>query len=251
MTDEARPDRDAPSDGELSDNEDRDLPADDDRSALSTVASSIADAATAGVSASVTAVSQIAGGARRLINERPGKRVRRVRQMGKEPLANLWELHAEARSATFREMAPRVVPVELIAGTAVEGPVQRGGDFLPVRDRRGADWRARWQHILTGLDEMALLPPVDLIKLGPNYWVVDGHNRVAAALYNGQYDIDANVVEARMPGVPAERHNTEIGPYLAADSLELREAGRGRSPRTGHVHDHVEPDATAPDPLRE
>ena len=80
---------------------------DDERSTLSTVASNIADAATA----SVSAVSHIAGGARRLINERPGARVRRVRQMGKRPLANLWELHPEARSSTFRELAPRIVPV--------------------------------------------------------------------------------------------------------------------------------------------
>jgi hypothetical protein len=225
--------------------------ADDDRSALSTVASTIADAATAGVSAGVSAVGQIAGGARRLINERPGKRVRRIRQMGKEPLANLWELHPEARLATFRELAPRVVPVEQIAGTAVEGPVQRGGDFLPVRDRRGADWRARWQRILAGLDEMAVLPPVDLIKLGDSYWVIDGHNRVAAALYNGQYDIDANVVEARMPGVPADRDGAEIAPYLAADSLELREAGRGRAARADHVHDHVQPEPAASDSPRE
>ena len=175
---------------------------DDERSALSTAASTIADAATASVAASVSAVSHIAGGARRLINERPGARVRRVRQMGKQPLANLWELHPEARSSTFRELAPRVVPVDLIAGTAVEGPVQRGGDFLPVRERRGADWRARWQRILNALDELAALPPVELVKFGDGYWVVDGHNRVAAALYNGQDEIDANVVEARMPGMP-------------------------------------------------
>ena len=96
---------------------------------------------------------------------------------------------------------------------------------------------------------LVALPPVDLVKFGDLYWVIDGHNRVAAALYNGQYDIDANVVEARMPGVPAERVNTEIGPYLVADSLELREAGRGRS-RPAHVHDHVEPDP-APDSQHE
>jgi hypothetical protein len=235
MTEEERPDLDAG--------------ADDDRSAMSTVASTIADAATASVSASVSAVSQIAGGARRLINERPGKRIRRIRAMAKEPLANLWELHPDARSATFRELAPRVVPVDQIAGTAVEGPVQRGGDFLPVRDRRGADWRARWQRILRGLDEMALLPPVDLIKFGDQYWVIDGHNRVAAALYTGQYDLDANVVETRMPGVPSEPGHSEIAPYLATDSLELREAGRGRS-RPTHGHDHVEPDS-GPDPVPE
>ena len=228
MTDEETPDAEATTDEE--------------QSTFSSVASTIADAATA----SVSAVGHIAGGARRLINERPGARVRRVRQMGKQPLANLWELHPEARSSTFRELAPRVVPVELIAGTAVEGPVQRGGDFLPVRDRRGADWRGRWQRILKALDELVSLPPVDLVKFGDRYWVVDGHNRVAAALYNGQDDIDANVVEARMPGVPSDHDHSAIAPYLEADSLELREAGRGRGRRPTHTHDHVEAEP-APD----
>ena len=207
---------------------------DDERSTLSTVASTVVGAATP----VVRGVGHIAGGARRLISERPGARVRQVRRMGNQPIANLWELHPEARHSTFRELAPRVVPVDQIAGTAVEGPVQRGGDFLPVRDRRGADWRGRWQHILAGLEEMATLPPIDLIKFGDEYWVVDGHNRVAAALYNGQYDIDANVVEARMPGVPVDPHS-EIAPYLAADSLELRDAGRGGS-RRAHTHDKHE-----------
>jgi hypothetical protein len=201
---------------------------------LAGVASSIADAAT-----------QLATGARRLVAERPGARVRRVRRMGNQPLANLWELHPDARQATFREVAPRTVPVEQIAGTAVEGPVQRGGDFLPVKDRRGTDWRARWQRILHGIEELAPLPPVDLIKYGYEYWVVDGHNRVGAALYTGQQDVDANVVEARMPGVSAEAVKTEIAPYLADDSRDVREAGAGRLSRGSHTHeaptDAVEP----------
>jgi hypothetical protein len=188
---------------------------DRDRSALATVAA---------------AVEQIAGGARRMLAERPGARVRRIRRLASKPLANLWEVRPEARHATFRELAPRVVPVEQIVGTAVEGPVQRGGDFLPVRDRRGDDWRARWQRILNGMDELVNLPPVDLIKFGDEYWVVDGHNRVAAALYNGQVGLDANVLEAHMPGVPSEPASS-LAPYLE-DRREIREAGQGRLTRT-------------------
>jgi len=206
----------------------------EDRSALATVASTIAGAA-----------EQLAGGARRMLAERPGARVRRVRRMATQPLPNLWELHPESRRATMRELEPRVVPVEEIAGTAVEGPVQRGGDFLPVRDRRGADWRARWQRILSGIDQLAVLPPVDLIKFGDRYWVVDGHNRVAAALYSGQLGLDANVVEARMPGVPAEPTRGNLAPYLEG-SLDVREAGRGRLARTTSRPDQLPPRITAP-----
>src|SRR5687768_11726086 len=82
-------------------------------------------------------------GARRLINERPGARVRRVRTMGHEPLANLWELHPEARRAAIRELGLMSVPIDQIRGTAVEGGAQRGGDFLPLKNRRSTDWRAR------------------------------------------------------------------------------------------------------------
>lgn len=194
-----------------------------DRSTLAAVASTIAEAATP----VVAAVEQIAGVARRRLAGTTGARIRRVRRMAKEPLPNLWDVHPEARQATFRELAPRVVPVEQIVGTAVEGPPQRGGDFLPLRDRRGTDWRARWQRILQGIDQMANLPPVDLIKFGDEYWVVDGHNRVAAALYTGQMGLDANVLEARMPGVPSEPTQGNLAPYLE-NSLELRQAGAGR-----------------------
>lgn len=207
----------------------------DERSTLATVASNIAGAA-----------EHLATGARRLIAERPGARIRRVRRMAGQPLVNLWELHPEARQATMRELEPRVVPVELISGTAVEGPAQRGGDFLPLRDRRGADWRARWQRILSGIDEMVNLPPVELIKFGDGYWVLDGHNRVGAALYTGQIGLDANVVEARMPGVPAEPTRGNIAPYLEG-SRDVRQAGLGRRP-AGHSHLDVEP---ATDPAEE
>jgi hypothetical protein len=211
----------------------------EDRSTLATVASTIADAATP----VVAAVEQIAGVARRRLAGTSGARIRRVRRMAKEPLSNLWEVHPEARRATFRELAPRVVPVEQIVGTAVEGPPQRGGDFLPLRDRRSTDWRARWQRILQGVDQMVNLPPVDLIKFGDEYWVIDGHNRVAAALYTGQIGVDANVLEARMPGVSAEPTKGNLAPYLE-NSLELRQAGAGRFVRGTVVPEPLPPSVT-------
>lgn len=189
------------------------------RSGLGGVAASIADAA-----------GPVISGARRLIGARTGARVRRVRRMGHGPLANLWEGHPEARRASIRELGFQSVPVDRIVGTAVEGPAQRGGDFLPLRDRRSADWRSRWQRILSGIDGLATLPPVELIKFGDEYWVVDGHNRVAAALYTGQVELDAIVQRLRLPGMKAEP------PVLIASvlegSLDLRDAGAGRFTRT-------------------
>jgi hypothetical protein len=185
----------------------------------------------AGVAASIAGVAvPVISGARRLIDERPGARVRRVRRMGHSPLANMWDLHPEARRASIRELGLQSVPVDVIAGTAVEGPPQRGGDFLPLPDRRGDDWRSRWQHILRAIDRLESLPPVELVKFGDRYWVVDGHNRVAAALYTGQADIDAMVQEFRLPGMPAHPP-VRIASSLEG-SLDLRDAGAGRLTRT-------------------
>ncbi|MEA2900492.1 MAG: hypothetical protein QOH36_379 [Actinomycetota bacterium] len=204
------------------------------------VASSIAGAGGTVISAALTPVRSLASGANRIIGERPGARVRRIREMGHNDLVNLWDVHAEARRASIRELGLISVPVDRIRGTAVEGPVQRGGDFLPLRARRSHDWRSRWQRILNALDRLESLPPVDLIKFGDDYWVVDGHNRVAAALYNGQVELDAVVEELRLPGM---KSRPSAPPNIASvldGSLDLRAAGSGRLSRTANRPDDLE-----------
>ena len=151
--------------------------------------------------------------------------------MAHEPLLNMWDVQPEAHRAAIREIGMQSVPVTAIKGTAVEGPAQRGGDFLPLRERRSNDWRGRWQRIMQAVDNLVTLPPIDLIKLGDEYWVVDGHNRVAAALYTGQVELDAVVQELRLSGMPATPPR-EIASVLEG-SLDLRDAGAGRFSRTG------------------
>lgn len=151
------------------------------------------------------------------------------------PLPALYDLHPEARLAPIRELGLQTVPVELIKGTAVEGTAQRGIDFLPLPQVRTRDWQARWQRINSALSRLAILPPVDLVKFGDEYWVVDGHNRVAAALRNRQVAIDASVSERRLPGTRGGSHASPIASSLTG-SLELRAAGQGRRPaRTGQL----------------
>lgn len=183
----------------------------------------------------------LASGANRMIGERPGARVRRTREMSHHDLVNLWEVHPEARRASIRELGLQSIAVDRIRGTAVEGPPQRGGDFLPLKTRRSADWRGRWQRILNALDRLESLPPIELIKFGDAYWVVDGHNRVAAALYNGQGELDAVVEELRMPGTVSDR--SVPAPPIAGvleGSLDLRAAGSGRLTRTANRPDDLE-----------
>jgi hypothetical protein len=162
-------------------------------------------------------------------NERPGARVRRVRRMAKQPVPYLYDIHPEARSARPVEVGLRTIDLDEIAGTAVGGGAQRGGDFLPLKASRTANWAGRWQRLRKAQDSLAVLPPIDVFKYGGRFWVVDGHNRVALALYGGQVAIDANVVEL----VPLGERRTEpigsLAPSVAA-SRAVRAAGSGQRP---------------------
>jgi len=175
-------------------------------------------------------VGRLAAGAQRAFRESAGQRVRRVRLMGHAPLPNLYSVHPAARNAFPRTLGLRTIPVTSIRGTAVEGPTQRGGDFLPLKQLRGLDWQGRWQRIRSALDQLVDLPPIEVVKFGDEYWVTDGHNRVAAALYNGQVASDALVTELRMPGA-GSAPTGPVAPYLQG-SLDLRAAGEGRLTRT-------------------
>ncbi len=191
----------------------------------------------------VDRVSQALEEAGRTWNERPGARVRRVRRMGQRPLAYLMEEHPEARAARPVQVGLRTVDVDRIAGTAVGGGDQRGGDFLPLKPFRGANWLGRWQRLRAAHERLVDLPPIDVVKYDDRYWVVDGHNRVALALYAGQVGIDADVVELVPPGGRRTEPILSLAPS-AADSLSLRTAGSGHQPSGSLTYDEgVEPDA--------
>ena len=179
--------------------------------------------------ATVDRVGQAMEGVERTWSERPGARIRRIRRMASEPLPFVYDVHPEARSARPVDVGLEAIDVADIAGTAVGGGAQRGGDFLPLKPFRGGNWQARWQRLRRAHDLLETLPPIDVVKYGDRYWVEDGHNRVGLALYAGQEGIDANVVELVRPG----EHRTEpILPLAStvAASRAVRTAGRGRTP---------------------
>jgi hypothetical protein len=161
--------------------------------------------------------------------ERPAARRRRLAARARTPLPILYDVHPEARRAMGHDVGLRSVPLDEIVGTAVAGPAQRGGDFLPLPDFRSTNWQGRFARVQRATDSLAILPPVDLVKYGDGYWVEDGHNRVAAALYNGQQDIDAVVRELKQPGyVDDDTHTVATLAPVAAVGSELRAAGLGR-----------------------
>jgi hypothetical protein len=144
----------------------------------------------------------------------------------RNPLPNLYEVHPEARLAPMRELGLCAIPVTEIIGTAVQGTAQRGLDFQPLPAFRSANWRGRIQRIREALDRLEALPPIDVLKTAQGYWVIDGHNRVAAARANGQVAIDADVRHVVLPGQPVVVPGS-LAPVLVG-SDQIRAVGRGR-----------------------
>jgi hypothetical protein len=162
---------------------------------------------------------------------RPGERQRRLRRRASVPLPNLYEVHPDVRQATPREIGLRSIDIDEIVGTAVAGAAQRGSDFLPLPAFRSSNWSARWQRILRAIDNLAILPPVDLVRYGGKYWVLDGHNRIAAAHHVGQVEVDANVTELVPPGQNPSERPSNLAAALTGTTA-VRAAGRGERLRT-------------------
>jgi hypothetical protein len=149
--------------------------------------------------------------------------------LGASPLPYLQDVHPDARLARPVQVGLRTIDVDDIAGTAVGGGAQRGGDFLPLKQFRGKNWAARWQRLKQAQESLAILPPIDVQKYGGRYWVVDGHNRVALAKYSGQREIDANIVELVPPGGRRTEPILSLA-ATAAESRSVRTAGSGHPP---------------------
>lgn len=154
----------------------------------------------------------------------------RSRRRDREPLPSLFDRHPDALSASRHPRGVREVPIDAIVGTA-RHPTQNTADFLPLPSLRGRNWEARWLRIVQATERLAVLPPVELLQVGDEYWVVDGHNRIAAGRRVGAAAVDADVTELLIPGVAATGHDSSVGLMMVADGV--RQAGEGRL--TGRV----------------
>jgi hypothetical protein len=156
-------------------------------------------------------------------------------------LPSLYDRFPAASTALRRPRGLRVVPIERIVGTA-RHPSQNTADFLPLRHLRGRNWRARWDRIRRANDELSVLPAVELLQVGDDYYVADGHNRVAAARRARAVAVDGEVTELLVPGVAPgaadERHGDAATLLAGAD--ELRQAASGRQSRTAEHRPSVD-----------
>jgi hypothetical protein len=164
--------------------------------------------------------------AARQIRSGAGERV----GVARNALPSLYDRHPHARTAPRRPVGVRPVELDRIVGTA-RSPSQNTADFLPLPRLRGQNWRARWQRINRAVDRLSVLPPIELVQVGDEYFVVDGHNRVAAALRAGAVEIDADVVQLLIPGVrPSGGAILDSTALIGTESV--RQAGAGRYSRT-------------------
>ncbi len=164
-------------------------------------------------------------GWRRRSHEIAGKR-----HVERSVLPSIYDRYPDATRAPRRRVGLTTVPLDRIVGT-MRHPSQNTADFLPLPGLRGENWRARWQRINRALESLATLPPVDLVQVGDEYFVADGHNRVAAARHADGVEIDADVTQLVMPGVETAGQTTLDTGWMA-DSEEVRLAGQGRHSRT-------------------
>lgn len=89
--------------------------------------------------------------------------------------------------------------LETVELTKISGSVGRclnfDGGFLPACSCT----RDRWEGVDRALREGKWLPPVELYKLGEEYFVADGNHRVSVASYRGGVAVDAVVTEFLAP----------------------------------------------------
>jgi hypothetical protein len=188
------------------------------------------------VASAGAAAGRLLAATRRLMpGEVEAARARRLRRLNRVPLANLYDIHPEVRTAPRRELGVMTIPVAAIRGTAVEGPAQRGGDFLPLPALKSVNWEGRWQRLREAQRRLAILPPIDVLQTPEGYWITDGHNRVAAALYGGQDEIDASVVHVHVPGEEQGEPATGTLQGVLEDSRQVRAAGEGRLSRGASI----------------
>lgn len=138
------------------------------------------------------------------------------------------EVHPSAALGTRVNLGVQAIATEDIRGTAVGGPRLRGADFKPIEEARGRGWRIRYERLRTAITAMATLPPIEVFEVGGEYWVVDGHNRVALARETKLAFLDANVTGIRWSGGPELRSQVASLSGVMEASAQQRAATSSR-----------------------
>lgn len=115
----------------------------------------------------------------------------RVRSLFGRPPAGLLPLQQATAGAVSRDsryLGAMAVPINQIQGSE-----SKSGEFDSAFRPLNAFSRDRWVSVAVALLQGKVLPPVELIKVGEQYFVRDGHHRISVARAYGQRDVDAVV----------------------------------------------------------
>jgi len=120
-----------------------------------------------------------------------------------------------------------VIPVPL---DEIVGSVGRAR-YFPQGLREGSGLTpSRVKRLVAAVNRGEVLPPVLLYRIGHEYFVADGHHRVAAAKLLGARDIDAEVVvylpEARRPEDVVARERVLFEQRTGITTIVLHEVGQ-------------------------
>jgi hypothetical protein len=136
----------------------------------------------------------------RLRRKSYGARVLSVLRRGGRPTPPLLQ-EVSRGPRQLREAGEQFIPVASIVGS-VDGASQLfDRNFRPVSDRA----RARLSSVLVAMRRGESLPPIEVWAWRGEYYVLDGHHRVAAARALGSDYISANVIEV----VELSRYNAK------------------------------------------
>lgn len=91
-------------------------------------------------------------------------------------------------NATVSQLGVQPIPINQIVGT--QGKLSFDQDFHPLQRRS----KLRWQSVAAGMiDHPFDMPPIQAVRVGDDYYVIDGHHRVSAAKALGNIFIDGHV----------------------------------------------------------
>ena len=106
---------------------------------------------------------------------------------------------AMQREGTLNRLPPRLLPIKVrrVVGTVDEAKLAGlTKDFLP---REARETSSRYRSVRAAMQSDIALPPIEVYALRGDYYIVDGHHRVAAARSLGYFYLDAMVHEFLLP----------------------------------------------------
>ena len=124
----------------------------------------------------------------RIVRDSRPDRIPRLFAKRLKPLRRLSDITDERRFGNRRYGGMRVIAVDAIHGT-----LNRADDFdYDFRPLRISDY-GRWSKVATAMMNGIDLPPIEVVQVGDDYFVKDGHHRISVARALGFLYLDAMV----------------------------------------------------------